>query len=124
MLLGAIRSPDALTTLKIKGITIWVRRHVLGNADPMTGFMHTALSSLPLFEHVDREFERLPLHTAHHILLAMEVIGIEHPKQAVRETAWKFYTDAINAQHLNPETHDQYEARYFDRLNRVEEDLS
>lgn len=124
VLLGAIRSPDNLTTLKIKSITTWIRRVVLKNADPMTGFMHGSLNSLPLFEHIDREFERLPLHAAHHLILAMEVIGFEHPNQEIRETAWKFYQDAVDAQHLNPETRDQYESRYKDNISRLEESYS
>lgn len=120
VVLTALRSPDNVHTLKMKEITIWIRRHILENADPMTGFMHKALDSLPLFEHVDREFERLPLHTAHHIMLAMEVIGFEHSDDQVRMTAWLFYSDSVTAQHLNPETRDQYEARYADSPSRIE----
>jgi hypothetical protein len=119
-MLGAIRSPDSLTTLKIKAITTWIRTKVLNNADPMTGFMHSNLTTLPLFEHIDREYERLPLHTAHHVMLAMEVIGFEHPDKDIRETAWKFYSDSVDAQHLNPETRDQYESRYQDNVARLE----
>lgn len=119
VLLGAIRSPDTLTTLKIKQLTIWIRSHVLNNADPMTGFMHAALQELPLFEHIDREFERLPLHAAHHIILAMQVIGNEHPDPGTSQDALKFYIDAVYAQHLNAESLSQYEARYQDNIDRV-----
>jgi hypothetical protein len=124
VLLGAIRSPDTLFTLQLKSVVIWTRTKILQNADPMTGFMHTALDSLPLFEHLDREFERLPLHAAHHMLLALQVIGFEHPDTDIRMTGWKFYSDAVDAQHLNPETRDQYESRYRDNLSRVAEGLS
>jgi hypothetical protein len=124
VMFAAFRSPDTLNTLAFKKITIWLRIHILQNADPQTGFMHANLSTLPLFEHVDREFERLPLHTAHHIMLAMEVIGFEHPDAAVRMTAWKFYADSVDAQHLNPETRDQYESRYEDNVHRVLEGIS
>lgn len=125
VLLGAIRSPDTLTTLKLKQITIWIRTKILNNADPMTGFMHGSLNELPLFEQVDREFERLPLHAAHHILLAMQVIGIEHPDTGgIGATARGFYSDAIFAQHLNPESPTQYEARYKDSPDRVLEGTS
>jgi hypothetical protein len=124
VLLVALRSPDTLTTLALKKITVWLRTRVLRNADPQTGFMHGNLQTLPLFEHIDREFERLPLHMAHHFILAMEVIGFEHPDTRVRATAWKFYSDAVDAQHLNPETWDQYESRYQDNADRVEEGLS
>ncbi len=120
VLLGAIRSPDVLTTLKVKQVTVWIRCNVLNNADPMTGFMHRSLTALPLLEHMDREFERLPLHAAHHIILAMQVIGQEHPDTDIRMSAWKFYTDCVRAQHLNPEPADQYEARYIDNPERVE----
>lgn len=124
VLLVALRSPDTLTTLAFKKITVWLRTRVLRNADPQTGFMHGNLQTLPLFEHIDREFERLPLHMAHHFILALEVIGFEHPDPAERATAWKFYSDAVDAQHLNPETRDQYESRYTDNRDRVEEGLS
>jgi len=96
VLIGAIRSPDTLTPLKLKQATIWIRQHIL-----------------------DREFERLPLHAAHHILLAFEVIGFEHPDTDVARTAMKFYLDGVDAQHLNPETKDQYESRYMDASERV-----
>jgi hypothetical protein len=117
--IGAIRSPDTIFTLKLKQVTIWIRNHLLINADPMTGFMHAALLELPLFEQIDREFERMPLHAAHHIMLAMEVIGFDHPNKDTSMSAMRFYQDAVRAQHLNPETRDQYEARYTDNVRRV-----
>lgn len=124
VLLGALRAPDVITTLAIKEITIWIRLHVLENADPMTGFMHGSLQKLPLFEHIDREFERLPLHCAHHILLAMQVIAREHPELDIASNVYKFYHDAINAQHLNVETRQQYEARYRDQPDRIKTGIS
>lgn len=124
VLLVSLRSPDTLTPLSFKAITIWLRTHVLKNADPQTGFMHGNLQVLPLFEHIDREFERLPLHMAHHIILALEVIGFDHPDPEVQAAAWKFYHDAVDAQHLNPETRDQYESRYQDNSTRLLEGLS
>jgi hypothetical protein len=119
VMLGAIRSPDNVHTLKLKALVIWIRNNIVQNADPMTGFLHAALDDLPLFEHMDREFERLTLHAAHHILLAMEVIGFDHPDEFTRMNAWKFYSDAVDAQHLNPETPAQYESRYTDNPSRT-----
>lgn len=124
VVLTALRSPDSIHTLKLKQVTIWIRIHILKNADPMTGFMHNTLQSLPLFESLDREFERLPLHTAHHIMLALEVIGFDHPTEEIRTVAWKFYSDSVRAQHLNPEIRDQYEARYLDAPVRLQEAYS
>lgn len=125
VMIGAIRCPDVVHPLSLKRITVWIRNTVLRNADPLSGFMHGALSGeLPLLETVDREFERLHLHTAHHIMLAMEVIGFEHPESEVRDNAWKFYSDCVRAQHLNPETRGQYESRYTDRTDRVEVGMS
>lgn len=124
VLLGAIRSPDTIFTLKLKQVTVWIRTQVLRNADPMTGFMHAALQELPLFEQIDREFERMPLHAAHHILLAMQVLGIEHPDQSVRTTARGWYHDAVKSQHLNPETDEEYQSRMTDNLLRIEEGTS
>jgi hypothetical protein len=80
VMLGAIRSCDTVSTLKIKQVTTWIRTKLLRNADPMTGFMHAALDDLPLFEQIDREFERLPLHFAHHLILALQVIGYRTPR--------------------------------------------
>lgn len=125
VLLGALRAPDDLHSLKVKQIVIWIRSVVLNDADPMTGFMHKALGNgLPLFEHIDREFERLPLHAAHHIILALEVIAFEHPESDIAEEAATFYYDAVNAQHLNPERRTQYEQRMADNPARVEKSLS
>src|ERR1039458_9454685 len=70
VLFGALRAPDALTTLNLKRAVVWIRAVALRNADPMTGFMHAALDEMPLFEQMDHEWEPLPLHTAHHLLLA------------------------------------------------------
>lgn len=125
VLIGAIRAPDDLHTLKVKQIVTWVRAVVLRDADPMTGFMHKALDKgLPLFEHIDREFERLPLHAAHHLILAMQVIAYEHPSAEISGEALTFYHAAVDAQHLNPERRTQYEARMTDNPNRVEEGVS
>ena len=125
VLLGAIRSPDTLHTLKLKSVTVWIRQHILRNADPMTGFMHGGFGdSLPLFEQLDRDFERLPLHAAHHIMLAMQVIGTEHPDARIAYAALGFYRDAVNAQHLNPEMDDQYQSRYTDNVERMESGTS
>lgn len=120
VLIGATRAPDVLTTLKLKQITVWIRAVILRDADPMTGFMHKALRELPLFEQVDREFERLPLHVAHHILLAMQVIAFEHTNPEQSRAAWNFYLQAVEAQHLLPEPHSMYEARMTDNVERVE----
>lgn len=121
VLLGAIRSPDDVHTLKIKQVVIWLRAVILKDADPMTGFMHGALrQGLPLFEHMDREFERLPLHAAHHIILAMQVVMSEHPQREISLEAQKFYHDAVEAQHLNPEGTGQYEQRMADNPDRAE----
>lgn len=124
VLIGAIRSPDTVHTLELKRITVWLRKCILKNADPLTGFQHAALDGLPLFEQADREFERLPLHAAHHILLAMQVIGMDHSDNAHCSTAWSWYCEAVAAQHLNQETPSQYEARMRDNPARVEESLS
>lgn len=120
VLFGAIRAPDVVSTLKLKQVTTWLRTVVLRNADPMTGFMHAALLELPLFEQIDREWERLPVHSAHHIMLAMQVIAIEHPNAEIGRDANKFYVAAVDAQHLNAETYAQYEARYADAPERIE----
>lgn len=125
VLLGAIRSPDNIHTLKIKQVVVWLRAVVLRDADPMTGFMHGALrEGLPLFESMDREFERLPLHAAHHLILAMQIVMNEHPDPDTASQARKFYTDAVEAQHLSPEPRGQYEQRMTDNASRVEEGVS
>ena len=116
VLLGAIRSPDVPFSVDFKSVTTWLRSNILENADPVTAFMRTPL--LPRFDHVEREFERLPLHSAHHILLAMQVIAFEHPNKLVCYTAEEWCRTAILYQHLNPETRMQYEARYTDAPDR------
>ena len=116
VLLGAIRSPDVPFSVDFKSVTTWIRAHVLENADPVTAFMRSPL--LPRFDHVEREFERLPLHSAHHILLAMQVIAFEYPNDLTQYVAEEWSRTAILYQHLNPETRDQYEARYTDAPDR------
>ncbi len=120
VVMTALRSPDTITTLGLKKITIWIRSTVLNNADPLTGFMHSELRELPLFDQIDREWERLPVHTAHHIMLAMQVIAYDHPDRSIAEVAGHFYDEAVYAQHLNPERYEQYNARYTDNPERIE----
>jgi hypothetical protein len=123
VLIGAVRAPDVLSTLNVKKITVWIRAACLRDADPMTGFMHGALrDGLPLFEQIDREWERLPLHVAHHLLLALQVIGNEHPDFHLE--ALSFYNAAVDAQHLNAESRGQYEQRYADNPDRIRESTS
>jgi hypothetical protein len=125
VLIGAVRAPDVLSTLNVKKITVWIRAVSLRDADPMTGFMHGALrDGLPLFEQIDREWERLPLHVAHHLLLAIQVIANEHPELPLRVEALSFYNAAVDAQHLNAEGRAQYEQRYADNPDRIRESLS
>lgn len=125
VLLTAIRAPDTLTTLQIKQITVWLRAVILKDADPMTGFMHGALrGGLPRFEQIDREFERLPLHCAHHLILAIQVIAFDHPDEQMQREAGAFYNAAVEAQHLNLETPSQYERRMTDNPARITEAYS
>lgn len=125
VLIGAIRSPDTISTLKIKQVVIWIRAVVLRNADPLTGFMHGALrQGLPLFAHMDREYERLSLHAAHHIMLAMQVIGNEHPDDEISGQARHFYYALVEAQHLEPEYQAKYDERMADNPNRLTEGMS
>jgi hypothetical protein len=119
VMLGALRSPDVLVSLGFRQVTVWLRTQVLKNADPESGFMHKGKEKLPLFSAINREFEQLPLQSARHILLAMQVIALEHPGSAVKGAAFKFYTDAVEAQHLNVERREQYEARYLDKARKV-----
>ena len=116
VMLGTIRSPDVPFSVEFKSITTWLRANILENADPVTAFMRSPL--LPRFDHVEREFERLPLHSAHHILLAMQTISFEHPDQLVRYVAEEWHRTAVLYQHMNPETRAQYEARYTDAPDR------
>jgi hypothetical protein len=115
VMLGALRTPDTLISLQFREVIVWLRTRVLQNADSESGFMHAGEEKLPNFKSIEREFEQLPLQAARHILLAMQVIAQEHPNTEVGGVAWKFYTDGVQAQHLNVEGQDQYEARYADR---------
>lgn len=121
VLLVALRAPDTLTTQRIRQIVVWLRAVILCDADPTTGFMDRALQQgLPSLDHIDREFERLSLHAAHHIILSMQVIGNEHPAEHIATTARKFYENAVDAQHLNSELRGQYEERMADNIDRIE----
>jgi len=110
VLIGAIRAPDLPISARFKQISTWLRSQILENADPTTGFMRDAL--LPEGGEIEKEFERLPLHCGHHILLAMQVIAFEHPDLGVGREAGNWFTRLIHLQHVNQETKGQYEARY------------
>ena len=120
VMLGALRTPDALISLEFREVIVWMRTRILQNADEKSGFMHAGEERLPNFRSIEREFEQLPLQAARHILLAMQVIAQEHPIAEVGGVAWKFYMDGVQAQHLNMETQDQYEARYADKREAVD----
>lgn len=113
--IGAIRAPDVSTTRDFRQISKWIRATCLENADPSTGFMEGAEEGLLIFEEIDREFERLTLHATHHILLALQVIAFDHPDKNISDQAKHFIESAIEAQHLNVETREQYENRYRPR---------
>ena len=110
VLIGAIRAPDFPISARFKQVTTWMRSQILENADPTTGFMRDA--ALPFYDETEKEFERLPLHCGHHILLAMQVIGIEHPDGVTALRALTWFSRGLELQHVNPETRQQYEERY------------
>jgi hypothetical protein len=111
VLIGAIRAPDLPISTRFKQVCTWLRSQILENADPTTGFMRDAL--LPGHDgEIAKEFERLPLHCGHHLLLAMQVLSIDHPDKETRIKAWGWFARSLSLQHVNPETLDQYEARY------------
>jgi len=107
--LECLRAPDVPIGDTMRGLFRFIRAIVLNDADPSSQFMDP--DGLPLYYVVHREFERLPLHCAHHILQSLLVIAIDHPDMGVKIAAGKFYDDAANALHLNPETAAQYEIR-------------
>ena len=111
VLIGAIRAPDLPISPRFKQVCTWTRSQILENADPTTGFMRDAV--LPAHGgEIEKEFERLPLHCGHHILLAMQVICFDHPNSMTRWEAGKWFAASLSLQHVNPETRDQYQARY------------
>jgi hypothetical protein len=109
VLVECIRAPDVFISPKFKQVTTFIRSVVLKNADPTTDFMKDA--ELPMYAEVEKEFERLPLHSAHHILMTLQVIGREHSNSEVKVESLRFYADAVHAQHLNQESTKEYEMR-------------
>ncbi len=109
VLMECIRAPDNYISPRFKQITTFIRAGVLKNADTTTDFMKDA--ELPDYAGIEREFERLPLHMAHHILMTLEVMAYGHPDQEIRKMCWQFYEDSVHSQHLNIETKEEYEKR-------------
>ncbi len=109
VLMECIRAPDTPISLHFKQITTFMRAMILKNADTTTDFMKDA--ELPDYASVEREFERLPQHCGHHILMTLEVIGYDHPDSEIRLKAFEFYQDGVHSQHLNVEAEDEYETR-------------
>lgn len=111
--LECLRAPDTACPPMIRQMFRWMRGAVLHNADPTTRFM--AEQKLPEFDDVERDFERLPLHCAHHVLMTLQIIAYEHPERWVKGAAYRFYLAAVTAQHLAIETKATYEQRYLDK---------
>ena len=103
------RAPDCSVSVQAKSLITFIRGTILKNADTTTDFMRDAV--LPGYKDIEREFERWPLHVAHHVLMALQVIGLQHPDTEIRLAAYSFYRDAVHAQHLETEPDGDYERR-------------
>jgi len=113
VLMEMLRAPDAPISLRFKQIITFLRSIILHNADRTTGFMLDA--ELPDFAGIQREFERLPQHCTHHVIMTLQVVTYDYPDEEVRRKAFEFYKDAVHAQHLNIETKEEYNIRLSDR---------
>lgn len=109
VLMECIRAPDVPASKELRMIFRYFRSVILKDADPTSDFMKGAF--LPQYDVIMREFERLPLHCAHHVLMALEVIGYDHPDENKQSECWMFYCDAVKEQHFEIEGRVKYNSR-------------
>ncbi len=78
-----------------------------GNGYGAQGFAHHA-------ELFWADHDEYPHHFIMHLIHCAEVVGYKHPDAIIREYWNSFYLSACEAFHMNPETHEQMDARLND----------
>ncbi len=98
-----------------------LRSAVLNNADMKTGFM-SANAAFNLRDENRAEINNFftgcldsyPMHFFLHFLHAAEIVAYKHPDKFIAEYWMYFYSKAVEAMHLNPETEKQLDKRLSD----------
>lgn len=117
LLMLALRGPDGLpkyTTAKY--IIHYLRGAILKPAYPdfknKDGFMNIDYEQFPaLVSSFFEDTDIYPMHFLMHIIHAAEVIGYNHPDDAIGSYWLAFYIRCCTAYHMNPETAKQLNKR-------------
>jgi hypothetical protein len=114
LLLTAMRGPDENNKFNAaKAIVRYLRGAICkpGNNDFMWGDYN-------IFSKYAADFwadhDEYPHHFIMHIVHCAEVLGYKHPLEKVRKYWLEFYACALQAFHMNPETHEQMDKRLND----------
>jgi hypothetical protein len=115
VLIETTRAPDILQSEKILQLKRFLRMMILKNADKASDFMNV-IPILPKYEELKREFESMSVHSFHHLLMTIEILGYEHPSPNIKSMCNRFYVDGVCSLHHNPETYQQMNERLKDYL--------
>lgn len=99
-------------------LSAFLRYCVLNPADPReTDTPGSWFQSRPPAEWRPSQFGHYPEHWYAHVMHCFEIIGYEHPEQAIATFGWDLYARMVRNLHLNPETrHQMWERLTEDRI--------
>jgi hypothetical protein len=117
VLLSAIRGCDGVAKEDISKKFVRVYRSlILKDAYPtkkVGTFMNDVILSKEVVD-FGKQLDHYPMHWLMHFIHAIEIVGYEHPEQAIRQN-WRFiYFHIVNSLHMNPETQEEMRERLQD----------
>ncbi len=121
VMLMALRGPDVGMSKELKPLIRFIRSIVLINADPTKNFMQNVdFMTIKEMEHQNPAvIDALPGHVIHHLCLALQVIGYDHPDTDIRTKALSTYKDIGHVLALVPMNEKQYRSRLRDNIRAI-----
>lgn len=124
VLISSIRRPDINCGELVSKLVRLMRIIILKDACPglgtfMNGFDLQFKENLLPIDYIrnkefQKEFAQLTVHSAFHILHAIEIIGYFHADKEISKLFHYFYLNLCDVLHINPETFLQLQDRMFD----------
>ncbi len=120
VLLSSMRRPDFAGGNHIANTVRWLRSNILldGNNGKGTFLKSSGLPDIRNKE-VQEEFVKCSLHSALHIVHALEIVGYTHPDENIKSKANQAYRDLVNMFHMNIESKEEMLVRLSSEVESV-----
>lgn len=115
----AIRGSDVHDNRVIRNLIRWIRRQAFYDADINGSFVKVDNSILSVPGNLKPALEYETVHFASHLFHAVQIIGIKHPNEQIREIALGYYYLFCDMLHLGPEPHISYNRRLKDNREKI-----